>query len=374
MRYKKIDPSLFIHNRKNLTKHVKPNSLIVLNANDLMPTNEDGVMPFRQNSDLFYLSGIDQEETILVLYPDALKEEWKELLFVRETNEQIMIWEGQKYTKETARDVSGILHVHWLDAFHELFKILMGRAESIYCNTNEHTRATLEVQTRDARFLEWCKKTYPLHKYERLAPIMHHLRAVKSAPEIDLIQEACNITGEGFRTILPRIKPGIMEYEIEATLIGEFIRHRSTGFAYDPIIASGANACVLHYGANNQPCLAGDTILLDVGAAYANYKSDLTRIVPVNGRFTRRQKDVYEAVLRVMRRAQSLLVVGNDLVNYHQQIGEVVEQELLGLGLLDRTDIRNQSLQHPVYKKYFMHGTSHHIGLGTHDVGDISRK
>ena len=374
MRYKKIDPSLFINNRKNLTRHLKPNSLVVLNANDIMPTNGDGVMPFRQNSDLFYLSGIDQEETILILYPDAPKEEWKALLFVKETNEHIMVWEGQKYTVADAMDASGIAHVHWLDAFAAMFKTLMGQVEHVYLNSNEHTRAVIEVQTRDARFMAWCKTTYPLHKYERLAPIMQHLRVVKSAPEIDLMREACHITEKGFRKILPHIKPGTMEYEIEAILIGEFTRHRSKGFAYDPIIASGTNACVLHYMANNQPCLAGDTILLDVGAEYANYKADLTRVVPVSGRFTQRQRTVYEAVLRIMRQAQQLLVSGNDLITYHQQVGQVVTQELVGLGLLDRTDIKNQDAKHPAYKKYFMHGTSHHIGLDTHDVGDMYRK
>jgi len=374
MRHKKIDPSLFINNRKNLVGHLKPNSLVVLNANDIMPTNGDGVMPFRQNSDLFYLSGIEQEETILILYPNAPKEEWKELLFLKETNEHIMVWEGQKYTVENAMNTSGIAHIHWLAAFSSIFSTLMGQADHVYLNTNEHTRAVLEVQTRDARFLEWCQKKYPLHKYERLAPLMQHLRAVKSVLELNLIREACHITEKGFRKILPCIKPGMMEYEIEAVLIGEFTRHRSKGFAYDPIIASGANACVLHYVANHHPCQPGDTILLDVGAEYANYKADLTRVVPVSGCFTQRQRAVYKAVLRIMRQAQQLLVSGNNLITYHQQVGEVVEQELIGLGLLDRTDIKNQDLHHPAYKKYFMHGTSHHIGLDTHDVGDVYRK
>ena len=374
MRYKKIDPSLFINNRKKLTKHLKPNSLVVLNANDIMPTSGDGVMPFRQNSDLFYLSGIDQEETILILYPDAPKEEEKEQLFVKATNEHIMVWEGQKYTKEVAGDTSGIAHSHWLDAFSTMFHTLMGQADHVYLNSNEHTRAVLDVPTRDARFMEWCKQKYPLHKYERLAPIMQHLRAVKSAPEVDLIREACNITERGFRKVLPCIQPGIMEYEIEAILIGEFTRHRSKGFAYDPIVAAGANSCVLHYTANSQPCHTGDIILLDVGAEYANYKADLTRVVPVSGCFTQRQRAVYEAVLRVMRQAQQLLVAGNNLVTYHQQIEAVVEQELLGLGLLDRTDLKHQDLKHPAYKKYFMHSVSHHIGLDTHDVGDMYRK
>lgn len=374
MRYQKIDPSLFINNRKNLVKHLKPNSLVVLNANDIMPTNGDGVMPFRQNSDLFYLSGIDQEETILVLYPDAPQAAWRELLFVKETNDQIMIWEGQKYTQEAATEAAGVAGVHWLQDFPALFKTLMGQAAHVYLNTNEHARATAEVPTRDGRFTEWCRAQYPLHQYERLAPIMHHLRAVKSAPEIALIQEACNITEKGLRALLPLVKPGVMEYALEAALIGEFTRHGSKGFAYDPIIASGANACVLHYTANNQPCQAGDTILLDVAAEYANYKSDLTRVVPVSGRFTPRQRAVYDAVLRVLRQAQQLLVPGNDLATYHQQVGEVMTEELVVLGLLDRTDIKNQDPKRPAYKKYFMHGTSHHIGLDTHDVGNAHRK
>jgi Xaa-Pro aminopeptidase len=374
MRYKKIEPSLFISNRQKLARHLKPNSLVILNSNDLMPTNGDGIMPFRQNSDLFYLSGIDQAETILILYPDAPKEEWKEQLFIKETSAHLMVWEGQKYTEAAASATSGIVHIHWLEAFSTLLQILMGQAEHVYLNSNEHTRAVLDVQTRDARFLKWCQRKYPLHKYERLAPIMQRLRTVKSAIEIDLIREACNITEKGFRKILPSIKPGIMEYEIEAALIGEFTRHRSKGFAYDPIIASGANACVLHYIANNQPCQDEDTILLDVGAEYANYKADLTRVVPVSGRFTKRQRAVYEAVLRVLRHAQQLLVAGNNLATYHQQVGEVVTQELIDLGLLDRTDVKNENAAHPAYKKYFMHGTSHHIGLDTHDVGDVHRK
>ncbi len=374
MRYSKIAPSLFVNNRNKLARYLKPNSLVVLNANDIMPTSGDGVMPFRQNSDLFYLSGIDQEETLLIVYPDAPKEEWKELLFLKKTNEHIMIWEGKKYTKEAASDVSGIAHIHWLDDFATMFKSLVERAACIYLNSNEHARAVLDVQTRDVRFMEWCKQKYPLHQYERLAPIMQRLRVVKSAPEIDLIREACDITEKGFRKVLPNIQPGIMEYEIEAALISEFICHRSRGFAYDPIVASGPNACVLHYIANDQPCKAGDVILLDVGAEYANYKADLTRVLPVSGRFTPRQRSVYEAVLRIMRQAQQLLMSSDNLHTYQQQVGEVVTQELVHLGLLDRTDVKNQSPKHPAYKKYFMHNTSHYIGLDTHDVGDTYQK
>ncbi len=373
-RYHKIDPSLFIQNRNRLIQALKPNSLVILNANDIMPTNADGVMPFRQNSDLFYLSGIDQEETILVLYPDARQPEYREMLFLKETNEHIMIWEGQKYTQAKAREVSGIENVYWLSEFTSLFAKLMGQVAHVYCNTNEHPRTDNPVQTRDARFIAWCQAHYPIHHYERLAPLMEHFRAVKSELEIDLMREACKITEKGFRRILPLIKPGIMEYEIEAELLCEFVRNRSRGFAYNPIVAGGANACVLHYNANNQPCQAGTTILLDTAAEYANYASDLTRVIPVNGRFSQRQRAVYDAVLRIMRQAQSMLMPGNDLLSYNKELGKVVEQELVGLGLLDRTDLKNQDSKHPAYKRYFMHGVSHHIGLNTHDLGDIYRK
>lgn len=374
MRYEKINPKLFVDNRAKLVTHLKPNSVVVLHANDIMPKNADGLMPFRQNSDLFYLSGIDQEETILVLYPDAPNAAWREMLFVKRTDEHIMIWEGQKYTQEKASETSGIAHVHWLDAFPGLFNTLMAHAEYVYLNTNEHIRAVVEVETRDARFIVQCQRKYPLHKYERLAPIMHHLRAVKSPAEISLLQEACRITALGFRKLLSAVKPGIKEYELEAILVGEFVRNRSRGFAYEPIVASGSNACVLHYTANDQPCKSGDTILLDVGAEYANYGADMTRVVPVNGRFTARQRAVYEAVLRIMYQAKTLLVPGNDLPTYHQQVGTVVEEELVKLGLLSPSDIKRQSAKHPAYKKYFMHGTSHYLGLDTHDVGHTYRK
>lgn len=353
---------------------MKQNSLAVVNANDIIPTNGDGVMPFRQNSDLFYLTGIDQEETILILYPDAPNKAWKELLFIKRTDDYINMWEGQKYTKEAAFNISGVLHVHWLDEFPTIFHTLMGHAEYVYLNANEHARAVSDVPSRDARFSAWCHSKYPLHQYTRLAPVMHHLRVVKSKPEIDLIREACRITGRGFKSILPLVKPGMMEYVLEAELARAFICQGSQGFAYSPIIAAGANACVLHYTTNNQPCYAGDTILIDVGAEYANYQSDLTRVVPVSGYFTCRQRAVYEAVLRVMRQAQKLLVPGNDLITYHQRVGEVVTQELVGLDLLDSTDIKNQDPQHPAYKKYFMHNISHHIGLDIHDVGDTYSK
>lgn len=374
MRYLPIDKSLFIHNRSNFVKHLAPNSLALFNSNDIMPTNADGTMPFRQNNDVFYLSGIDQEETVLVIFPDAPDEKFKEILFLKETSELIAIWEGHKYSKEEARQQSGIQTIYWLSEFESVLHILMGLCENVYLNSNEHSRATVEVQTRDARFIDWCKSHFPLHTYKRLSPIMHQLRAIKSEIEVDLMQTACNITEKGFRRVLSFIQPNVTEFEIEAEFIHEFIRNRSEGFAYTPIIASGFNACVLHYIDNNQVCKDGDVLLMDVAAEYANYASDMTRSVPVNGKFTTRQKAVYQAVLRVMRTASKMLVIGNIWDEYHKAVGELMEKELVDLGLLTMEDIKNQDADYPAYKKYFMHGTSHFLGLDVHDVGNKYRR
>lgn len=374
MRYTPINSELFINNRKRLSKELKSNSISVFNANDIMPTNADGTMVFKQNSDLYYLSGIDQEETILVIYPDFHDKKLREILFLKETNENIAIWEGHKYTKEEAREASGIQTVFWLSDFNRVFNTLMAEAEYVYLNTNEHLRAVVEVETRTARFLKWCKEHYPLHKYERVAPLMHRLRAIKSNFEVETLQAACDITEKGFRRILNFVKPGVMEYEVEAEYIHEFVKNRSKGFAYTPIVASGFNACVLHYIDNSQQCKDGDVLLMDVGAEYANYNADMTRSIPVNGRFTARQRAVYDAVLRVKREAMKLLVPGNTIPEYHKEVGKIMESELLGLGLIDESDVKNQDKDNPAYKKYFMHGTSHHLGVDVHDVGNVYRK
>lgn len=374
MKYLPINNSLFIQNRKNFAASLKPKSLAIFNANDIMPTNADGTMAFKQNSDLFYLSGIDQEESILAIFPDCPDEKHKEILFLKETSELIAIWEGHKYTKEEAFETSGIRTVYWLSQFEQVFNSLMAQTDNVYLNSNEHPRAVVEVQTRDARFVKWCMEKYPLHQYQRSAPIMHQLRAVKSDLEIALIQKACDITEKGFRRVLEFVKPGVMEYEIEAEFLHEFIRNRSAGFAYSPIIATGANACVLHYIDNNVKCLDGEVILFDVAAEYANYNSDMSRAIPVSGRFTKRQKDVYQAVRRVMKAAMQMLTPGNAIPEYHKEVGKIMESELIELGLLDKTDVKNQNPTQPLYKKYFMHGTSHHLGLDVHDVGDILRK
>ena len=373
MKYAPIDRKLFIENRKRFAKKITNNALAVFNANDIMPTNADGSMGFVQNADLFYLSGIDQEETILLLFPQALNPEHREVLFLKETSEHIAIWEGHKYTKEEATAASGIQTIYWLNQFQSVFKSLMAQAEVVYLNGNEHTRASVEVETRDARFVKWCLEAFPLHTYKRSAPIMHYLRAVKSAYEIDLIKQACIITGKGFNRLLGFVKPGVWEYEIEAELIHEFVRNRSRGWAYGPIIASGFSANVLHYVENNKQCKAGDVILLDVAAEYANYASDLTRCLPVSGKFTKRQREVYDAVLRVQRKAIKLLKVGNTLEKLNTEVGLLMQEELVGLGLLSLTDIKKQNPKGPAYKKYFMHNTSHFLGLDVHDVGSFTR-
>lgn len=374
MKYLPIDPRLFIENRNALAAKLKPESIAILNANDIMPTNADGVMPFRQNNDLFYLSGIDQEESVLVIFPDFVDDKSREILFLRETNEEIMIWEGHKYTKAEAASISGIKNVMWLSQFEKTLNTLMSKARHVYLNSNEHIRAETIVETRDTRFIKRCREKYPLHQYERLAPLMRDLRAVKSDIEINLLQRACDITEQGFRRVLKFIKPGVMEFEIEAEYAHEFLRNRSRGFSYQPIIASGFNSCVLHYIANDAECKDGDMLLMDVGAEYANYNGDMTRTAPVNGRFTKHQKDVYQAVLRVKREAYSLLRPGTLISEYQKEVGRIVESELITLGLLDRTDVKNQDPEKPLYRKYFMHGASHHLGLDVHDVGDVYRK
>ena len=373
MRYLPLASDLFVQNRKRFCSRLKSCSLAVFQANDIMPTNADGTMAFRQNSDLFYLSGIDQEESILLLFPDAKDARNHEILFLRETNEHILTWEGYKLTKEQAQAVSGIKTIYWLSEFKQVFNALMAECEHVYLNTNEHLRAVVEVETREARFVKWCREAYPLHQYMRSAPIMHYLRAVKSDIEIEQIKKACSITQKAFLRLLKFIKPGVMEYEIEAELVHEFIRNRSRGPAYGSIIASGLNACILHYVDNNRACKDGDVVLMDFGAEYANYASDLTRSVPVNGKFTPRQKEVYNAVLHVLKTARNMLVPGNTLDQYHSFVGTVMQNELIKLGLLDAGDVKNQDPEKPLYKKYFMHGTSHHLGLDVHDVGNKFR-
>ena len=372
MKYDRIDSKLFIKNRKNFMQKMKPKSLAVFNSNDIYPIGADSTMPFEQNRDLFYLSGVDQDESILVLFPDAPEEKHREILFLTETNEHIAVWEGAKLTKDDAYDVSGIKTVYWMKDFEKIFFEVMTQCETVYLNTNEHYRANHKTQTRDDRFIKWCKENYPAHQVAKANPILQRLRSVKDPIELDLMQKACDITEKAFRRTLKFVKPGVWEYEIEAEYYHEMIRNRSRGFAYTPIIASGKNACVLHYIENRHECKDGELILLDTGAEYANYASDLSRTIPVSGRYTDRQKQVYNAVNKVKKEATKMLVPGTMWKEYHVEVGKMMTAELLELGLLDKADVQNEDPDWPAYKKYFMHGTSHHIGLDTHDYGILT--
>lgn len=369
MKYHQIDRNLFIKNRKKFMAEMKPKSVAVFNSNDIYPISADSTMPFQQHRDIFYLSGVDQEESILVLCPDAPYEHLREMLFLRETDEHIAVWHGEKLTKERAFEVSGIKSVFWLQDMEKTLFEVMTYCDTMYINTNEHYRSAVETQTREDRFIKWWKEKYPAHQVAKSNPILQRLRSVKESEELDLMQQACNITEKGFRRLLGFVKPGVMEYEIEAELLHEFVRNRSKGFAYGPIIASGKNANVLHYVENNQQCKDGELILLDVAAEYANYSSDLSRTIPVSGRYTERQKAVYNAVLRVKNEATKMLVPGTLWKQYHLEVGKLMTSELLGLGLIDKADVQNEDPAWPAYKKYFMHGTSHHLGLDTHDYG-----
>jgi len=369
MKYDLIDNKLFIKNRKNFMAQMKPSSLAIFNSNDIFSTGADSTLPFTQNRDIFYLSGVDQDESVLVLFPDAPKEKHREILFLTETNEHIAVWEGEKLNKEKAFETSGIKTVYWLKDMEKVLFEVMTQCDTVYLNTNEHYRANTDMETRDARFAKHLKEKYPAHSVAKSNPILQRLRSVKDPIELDLMQTACNITEKAFRRILKFTKPGVWEYNLEAEFMHEFLNNRSRGFSYTPIIASGDNANVLHYIENNQQCKAGDLILIDAGAEYANYSSDMSRTIPVSGKFTDRQKEVYNAVNRVKNDATKLLVPGTLWEEYHVEVGKLMTSELLGLGLLDKADVQNENPDCPAYKKYFMHGTSHHIGLDTHDYG-----
>lgn len=369
MRYTPPPADLFIQNRNRLASRLKPGSIAVVNANDTMPTNADGVRSFVQNADLFYLSGIDQEETILLLFPDAPEPKLREILFIRETNERLVTWQGPQLSSEEASRLSGIFSIRWTHEFESVFRQLVVEAEHIYLNTNEHVRAEPVVETRDMRFIRWCMQLYPLHRYERLAPVLQDLRVVKSEPEMALIREACRLGAEAFQRMVQAIRPGVWEYEIEAELHYALVRNRSKGPSFQPIIASGSNTCILHYEKNDRQCQSGELILMDFGAEYANYASDITRTVPVDGRFTPRQRAVYEAVLRIHDEAIRRMVPGNTMPRLMEEVGLLVESELIALGILDAEAVRKQEPDAPLYKRYFMHGISHHLGIAVHDVG-----
>ncbi len=368
-RYFPIPKENYILNRKNFCDKLEPRSIAFFNSNDIYPISADSTFPFQQSRDIFYLTGVDQEETVLVLFPDAYKEEHREILFLRETNATIAVWEGAKLTKEQATELTGIKNIFWLSELPSIIRAVMAEAENVYVNQNEHYRADPQTETREDRFVKTLKNKYPGHTYKRSNPILQYLRSIKSEAELKQLQIACDITEKGFRRVLDFVKEGVWEFEIEAEFSHEFLRHRSRGFAYTPIVASGNNANVLHYIENNQQCKTGDLILMDVGAEYGNYASDMTRTIPVSGKYSVRQKEVYEAVLRVKNQATTLLVPGNNWHDYHKEVGKIMTQELLQLGLLTQTEVNEADPKWPAYKKYFMHGTSHHMGLDTHDYG-----
>jgi Xaa-Pro aminopeptidase len=369
MKYDKINNSLFIKNRNNFLSKMKPNSVAIFNSNDIYPVSADSTLPFEQHRDIFYLSGIDQEESVLILRTDKTNDITESILLLKETDDHIAVWEGPKVNKQQAYEISGIKNVHWLDDLEKIIDKLMLNCDNIYINENEHYRAKIETETRDARFSKWLLNKYSNKNKERSNPILQRLRSVKDPIETKLIQQACDITNKGFRRILNFVKPGVWEYEIEAEFIHEFLINKSKKFAYTPIIASGNNANILHYIENNMQCKDGELILLDVGAEYANYSSDMTRTIPVNGKFNQRQKAVYNSVLKVKNEATKLLIPGTDWAEYHKEVGRLMTSELLDLKLLDKADVQNESKEKPAYKKYFMHGTSHHMGLDTHDYG-----
>ncbi len=374
MKYDPIDPQLFIQNRQRFTARMHSNSIAIFNSNDIFLTGADSVLPFQQHRDIFYLSGIDQEESVLVLFPDAKNDTQKEILFVKETSKLIAIWEGAKLNKQQTTHTSGIKTVYWLSEMETVLKKLIPEAQTIYVNQNAHKRANIEMETREARFVKKLKQNYPNHQYQKASEILFEIRGIKNTIEIELLQHACNITKKGFKRVLAFTKPNVWEYEIEAEWIHEFIRNKSKGFAYTPIIASGYNACVLHYIENNKQCKDGDLILMDAAAEYANYSSDLTRTIPANGKFNDRQKAVYQSVLHVKNKATELITDGLQWKEYNKEIGELMTAELQTLKLLDKADIQNQTKEKPAYKKYFMHGTSHHLGLDTHDYGDYENE
>jgi Xaa-Pro aminopeptidase len=368
-----IDPQLFISNRERLRGVLPSNSLVVVNANDVPPANGDGTLAMIPNSDLFYLTGVAQEQTILVLFPDAADEKHREVLFLREPTPENELWEGHKLTKEEARKISGIRHIHWLPEFPRLFHRLMCECQQVFLNSNEHYRAVIEVESREARFVAETVRRYPLHDYRRLAPLMHQLRAVKSPVELGLIRKACELTAAGFLRALKFTKPGVRETEVEAEFAHEFIRNGSQ-FAYLPIIATGINACCLHYVSNSSVCREGELLLLDVAASYAHYKADMTRTIPVSGRFTRRQKQIYNAVLRMLRRCTEELTPGKKPQDWQKEAEQLAEKELVDLGLLTMRQISRQDADQPALKKYFMHGVGHPIGLDVHDPANITQR
>lgn len=370
MRHAQIDSELFAANRRRLVALLPPKALAIVHAADVLPTSGDGTLKIHPSSDLFWLSGIEQEESVLVLCPQAADPANREMLFVRQPNDHLAVWEGHKHTKEKAKELSGIHKIRWLSELPGALHLLMCECESVWLNANEHERAAYEVEDRDLRMARSLIARYPLHRYERLAPLMRRLRAVKSPAEVALLRRAIDITDAGLRRMLSILKPGVMEYELEAELAYEFIRRRAR-MAYEPIVGAGKNACVLHYVENDCECRDGDLLLVDVGASYANYCADLTRTYPVNGRFTPRQRDVYEAVRRVLESSIAQAVVGASIREWKREAQIEMTKELVGLGLVTAEEAAKDTPEEPACKKYYMHGLGHSLGLGVHDIAPL---
>ena len=370
MRHVPIDPALFIANRRRLVQQLPAGSVAVLHAADILPTTGDGTLKIQPAGDLFWASGIEQEESVLVLAPSASDPAHREILFVRQPNEHLATWEGTKLTKERATEISGIAKVRWSSELPAVTHSLLCESTSVYLNANEHERAVIELESRDMRLGRQLMAKYPLHRYERLAPLLRRLRAVKTPAEVALNRRATEVTDAGLRRLIAALRPGVMEYDLEAELASEFIRRRSR-MAYEPIIGSGRNACVLHYLDNDQACHEGELVLVDAGASYANYASDLTRTYPVSGRFTPRQRAVYEAVLRVLRSSIARTTVGTRLRDWKRAAQVEMAEELVTLGLITAADAARDTAEEPACRRYFMHGLGHSLGLGVHDMAPV---
>ena len=369
MKYLPLDNRIFITNRQRFIERMEKNSIAIFNSNDELPANGDALHRFRQNSDLFWLSGIDQEDSMVILFPENPDAKYREVLVLVRPNELKEKWDGKRLRAEEARQISGINTIVWLDTLEALLQPWIHLADNIYLNTNENDRKANLVPVRDYRFAASMRERYPLHNYRRSAKIMKQLRAIKTPLEIEVMQQAIDITHKTFERLLKFIRPGVMEYEIEAEIFHSFLSQRATGEAYGSIIASGDRARTLHYVSNNAECKDGEMILMDFGAQYGGYNADLTRTVPVNGKFTKRQKEVYDACLHLHDYAKSLLRPGITIIDYTDKVGEEAGKTFVKIGLLTDSDLKNQDKENPAYRKYLYHGISHHLGIDVHDLG-----
>jgi Xaa-Pro aminopeptidase len=369
MKHLPLDPKIFIENRKRFVKEMKPNSIAIFNSNDEVPSNGDALYRFQQNADLYWLCGIEQEDTMVILFPDSPDEKYKEVLVLVRPNEMKEKWDGKRLRAKEGKHISGMKTVVWLDSIDALLQQWIHLAENIYLNTNENDRKANLLETRDYRYIKQMKERFPLHNYERSAKILSRLRSIKTPQEVDVIKTAIDITNKTFRRVLQFIKPGVMEYEIEAEIVHEFLRNRSKGEAYGSIIASGDRARTLHYVFNNDECKDGEMVLMDFGANYGGYAADLTRTIPVNGTFTKRQKEVYNACLHLHNYAKGLLKPGITILDYHDKVGDEATKTFLKIGLLKKEDVKNEDKENRAYRKYLYHGISHHLGLDVHDLG-----